>query len=130
MEHWWPGDRLFLEEKIHSCDTDSVQESKRFSCFVNFGSLFFSCAMKFAMEVAKSDLSRFFPSRHSCPRQRVTDCCRRRRGVTAGCRRCRGFATGCRRRRRRRLAGAWNLLPCHNPLVYATPSLDCASLLN
>ena len=25
---------------------------------------------------------------------------------------------------------AWNMLLCHNPLVYATPSLDRASLLN
>ena len=25
---------------------------------------------------------------------------------------------------------AWNMLPCHNLLVYATPSLDLASLLN
>ena len=49
----------------HSCDTDSVQESTRFSCFVDIwqrykflghdeSHIFFSCEMKILMEVARS----------------------------------------------------------------------------
>ena len=40
----------------YSCDTDSVPESKRFQCFLNFGPrrvTFFSCEMRFSMELAR-----------------------------------------------------------------------------
>ena len=54
--HCWLRPAGLRKTCYHSCDTDLVQESKRFSnsCFVDIGpqwALFFSCEMKFSMQL-------------------------------------------------------------------------------
>ena len=54
----WQRPARLRKTCYHSCDADSVQESRRFWCFANFGqqrvNVFFSCEMKILVELAKS----------------------------------------------------------------------------